>query len=609
MKNILITSSLANDMIQPVSREDNLPHRLHIGYLEAVRLLGEDWKTGPLMSFLKWCEQAPERDLSIVHVRDWHDYADPLQKQELEKFGPHCMAGTKGAEFIWEKEGILGSGANKPCVVNSKKIMAATEPEFTSLLEQLIGEAPHDEVKIGIIGLLTNIKVQQMAIALQGHPYFLTNIAVCPALTASNNYRKHSEALDDLANYYGVAVIDSISEFSDWLSLKTKPPMTAAKFDVPKIHANSEMSREQRDVVEYLYRDCKWASLTDLTGGFSGSKLFLAQSTDRAGFEQVPTVVKIDSRAKIAKERKGYEKVQHILGPHVPRIIDSVESDEGAGIKYSFAMMNRTDMPTTFKSFFRELDGTKAEDMQKLENGLALLYNEILRPMAANSNLNGVQLWAANSFCQKYAEHTIQSMNRTLGTESKADTIRIAGIELFNPARFYAPENIDKKLHEPVAYVRTGLAHGDLNAANILADSVLNLFILDFFHTSYDWHAVQDIVKLENDLKFIHTPISSEDELRQAIGLEKLLASQEKLSDELPELSVQLAANPNFKRVYTAVKMLRRFAYGISQDPEMKHYRIPQLRYSAHNLSFAESNEFQKKLALASTAMHCEYLM
>jgi len=42
---------------------------------------------------------------------------------------------------------------------------------------------------------------------------------------------------------------------------------------------------------------------------------------------------------------------------------------------------------------------------------------------------------------------------------------------------------------------------------------------------------------------------------------------------------------------------------GVPSAAPAREYRIAQLRYSAHTLSFVESDERQKRLALASTCL------
>jgi hypothetical protein len=338
--------------------------------------------------------------------------------------------------------------------------------------------------------------------------------------------------------------------------------------------------------------------------------VFFVNSIDRGGFEQVPTVLKLDSMENIGRERVGFEKLQYILGSHIPKILDSIETENGAGIRYSFAMMNKKSNPKTFKEFFALLNGKSKKDLHILDKNMNLLFEEVFEPLYSNYTLDQKQLWQANTFKSEYIDFVASSVKKILGYLPYKDTITIRSVGTFyNPMLFYTKQNISLKLKEPVSYVRQSLAHGDLNAGNIILDDHSNIWLIDFFHTDYDYHVIQDIVKLENDLKFIHTPINSKKELRQLIKFEKLLMDQKKLSDPLTELPKELTKNKDILRLYEAVKMLREFAFKISADSNMYHYRIPQLRYSAHNLSFEESNLMQKNYAFVSTSMLTKYFL
>lgn len=609
VKSILITVCLSNDNIAPIKKHEATPTPLHIGYYETLRLLGEDWKNGPLITFLKSSYKTPKKDLAIVHTRDWHSFKDPLQREELLKYGPHCIENTWGAKLIWEGHNILHELKNKPIIINSKKIMTPSEKQFILTLKKLIGKTPKSKVKIGIIGVLTNIKVAQMAISLQGF-FDIKNIAICSALTASNSIRKHFQGIEDMSNIYGIKVFNSIAMFSDWLKVKSVNKLGISKFDMPEIKCDKKevLNPDKNKIIASLFKECKSINLKQLSGGYSGSYVFLAQTTEKQGFIQVPTILKIDKRETIGKERIGFEKIQHILGSHVPRILDYLETEQSAGIRYSFAMMNKKDKPKTFKEFYASLDFSKEECVKSLDKFFLILFEEIMTPMYSNCILDQKQLWVSNTFRPEYNPFVKSNIIKILGYIPKGDYLEIKDIgKFYNALQFYTTESINEKLEEPVSYVKQSIAHGDLNAGNIILDENFNMWLIDFFHTDYEYHVIQDIVKIENDLKFIHTPLNSLKELKQAIEFEQSLLSQRRLSDSIPELPESCKTNQNLVKLHFAIKKLRTFAYLISKDKEMRHYRIPQIRYSGHNLSFEESSKLQKMFALASTSMLCEY--
>ncbi len=69
---ILITQCLQTDFVQPLGRYNPLPNHLHIGYEEALRLMGENPAEGPVARTMKWAYSQPADMLKIIHIRDWH---------------------------------------------------------------------------------------------------------------------------------------------------------------------------------------------------------------------------------------------------------------------------------------------------------------------------------------------------------------------------------------------------------------------------------------------------------------------------------------------------------------------------------------------------------
>jgi Ser/Thr protein kinase RdoA (MazF antagonist) len=66
--------------------------------------------------------------------------------------------------------------------------------------------------------------------------------------------------------------------------------------------------------------------------------------------------------------------------------------------------------------------------------------------------------------------------------------------------------------------------HGDLNGSNILIDPNNNVWLIDFFYTERT-HVLKDIAKMENEILFLFTSITNDDELDQGIRILKALLS------------------------------------------------------------------------------------
>src|SRR5262245_26622329 len=98
---VLVTQCMQHDFVAPIGRYDALPNLLHIGFEEALRLMGEVPDEGPVARFMRWTYGRPDAELKLVHIRDWHDAADPVQRRHLEQFGRHCLKDTPGAQFAF----------------------------------------------------------------------------------------------------------------------------------------------------------------------------------------------------------------------------------------------------------------------------------------------------------------------------------------------------------------------------------------------------------------------------------------------------------------------------------------------------------------------------
>jgi hypothetical protein len=155
--------------------------------------------------------------------------------------------------------------------------------------------------------------------------------------------------------------------------------------------------------------------------------------------------------------------------------------------------------------------------------------------------------------------------------------------------------------------------HGDLNLANVLLDPAGNVWLIDYFWTRVG-HALHDVAKLENDLKYILTPLPDDAALRRAAAWERRLLEPDDLLGAVPALPEDLAADPGIAKSHAAIEVLRAFGArllreaGLGPGVPAREYRIAQLRYSAHTLGFDECDARQKRLALHATCRLADVL-
>lgn len=151
-QSILITQCLQNDFTKLIGKFDPIPNLLHIGYEEARRILSEKVEDGPVTTVMDWAYHTAPEDLNIIHIRDWHNPDDLLQKDHLEQFGKHCIQNTEGAEFVFAKS-ILPT--RKHHIVNASGLNDFVDTD----LEELLSTYKNEPVKVGLMGVWTEAKI------------------------------------------------------------------------------------------------------------------------------------------------------------------------------------------------------------------------------------------------------------------------------------------------------------------------------------------------------------------------------------------------------------------------------------------------------------------
>ncbi|MCP4131814.1 MAG: isochorismatase family protein [bacterium] len=590
---ILITQCLQNDFVQLLEKYDPLPNNLHIGYDESKRLLGERPEEGPVANIMDWAYSLPEDDLTIIHIRDWHDEEDSHQEGHLHQFGNHCIKDTRGAEFVFS-ESIHPE--RKHHIVNASGL----NDFYNTGLENILSPYTGAPVRVGLIGVWTEAKVSFLAYELATR-YENFKIALCSTLTASSSRAMHFVALDQLKNIFGVKIFSSIGAFTSFLagSMPTIVHDIHRSLDISRIHldADCEVSEVDKKLLLYLFRECSKIEGTCLDGGFSGNVVLKARSLDLMGHVQVPSVIKIGDRDMIAKERIAFERIQEVLGNNAPAIVDFAEIENRGAIKYRYASMLDGNV-RTLQDLYAERN---IEDLKPIFDTVFIKQLGRLYEAAVSEKLNLLEYY---DFSAKYAGGVRKRVESLQGIKADSEIISyLSGIDIPNVCLFYEKDLLTLKEYSAVShYIAYG--HGDLNGRNIIIDNQENVWLIDFFHT-HQGHVIRDLVKLENDILYIWTPVNSEEELREAVRLSELLINIHDLG--IPLDTEVTFKYPQFEKAYRTIAYLRSYYPGLirsDRDPYQLHVGL--MRYAIHNLSFDESNEFQRKWALYSGTLCSE---
>ena len=584
---ILITQCLQHDFVAPVGRHDALPNLLHIGFEEARRLMGENPDQGPVARVMRWARQQPDAQLKLVHIRDWHDAADPAQQQHLQQFGAHCIKGTRGAAFAFPEADELRKAVT---VIDSPGL---NDFLGTPLASELAAAAV-PRARIGLMGVWTEAKVSFLAYELRTR-FPDAQIAVCSALAASASRNGHFLALQQLRNLLGIRIIDSVGGFVDFLGGKLdEAPLQAEGGFQPRVEFAGTLAPNDidRQLLAYLFRDCSTVNAKALSGGFSGNLVLACDSTDRERRRQAPHVVKIGARDPIGRERAAFEQIEQVLGNSAPRITDFADWGERGAIKYRYAAMGGG-IASTFQRLYS--DGLPQADVNQI---LDTVFGEQLARLYSAPEREAVDLFDYYEFSPKWAPGVRKRVEALLGAPARGATLALPGdVTTPNICAFYETALAKLPRHSGRSWWFAHV-HGDLNGANIILDAQRNVWLIDFFHT-HRGHILKDLAKLENDLLFIWTPLDNAQDLAAATRLTDALFEVRDLAGALPEAAAVELATPALARAWDTIRKLRGFYPALLQsDRDPLQLLVAQLRYAVHTMGFEECNHWQKLWAL-----------
>lgn len=231
-------------LIHPMSKETFRENESH-------RTIARDvLKKGPLGQLLtatvaKRMDGKGDGILHLVNIRDWHTPGE-LYDRERRVYGSHCQAGTWGAEYLEPLLGLLdpvgtrrrigdpyGTGSSfdpegkrrgtvvfhhvhSGSLFDLDSIALGIQSELAGVLSGIITPENRDQVRVAVIGVYTDIKVQIVLQSLRV-AYNPEALVVSDSLTASPTLERHLGALDFASKVLGVEVMHGVGDLARFL--------------------------------------------------------------------------------------------------------------------------------------------------------------------------------------------------------------------------------------------------------------------------------------------------------------------------------------------------------------------------------------------------------
>lgn|GEM_PF-406714 len=612
MRAIWITQCLQNDFVRLLEPFEPLPNSLHVGYSEALRLLGEKPAEGPLGVALDWAYAEPEEKLALVHIRDWHSPEAAAQSEHLKHFGPHCLAGSEGAEFVFKHRPqraavhiVQANGLNDFQETDLHEVL-----ESLGLRTALSQDKTLPKIRVGIAGVWTEAKVYFLAYELLTR-YANIDLCVCSALCASSSRQMHFTFLQQMKDILGVRIFASVSDFTNYLTGSAPGLAIAAnsRLDMTKFQFVSpvNLSEDDRHLLLYLFRDSQAATFKVLDGGFSGNAVLRASSRDHHGHQQVPVVVKLGKRDLIARERMSFEQIQEVLGNNAPSIVDFAESGQRGGIKYRYAAMKEGSVRCVQDLIEAVLLDDSADEQAFLDvqGILDQVFDQQLGKLYEAATLEKMPLFDYWEFSPRWANSVDQAV-QAISAAAAPDSF--GKLDPRSLGTFYRHELPSlSSLFQEAHYC--SFVHGDLNGKNILIDSQANVWIIDFFNC-HRGHVIRDLVKFENDIIFIFMKIAGRAELTLAKRLIDQLLAWADLGRPMQAAAFDPGKYGIFAKTWRLLCHVRsKYARLVQADRSPMQLQVAQLRYAVHTLGFDECTQLQKELALYASLKLVESIL
>ncbi len=585
MHTIIIGQGLTNEYLSTDSKFQT--SRFHVGGQEASRLLGNGTTAydGALTVFLQQAASASIKDekLSVLLFRNT-EYEAKNTASKISSPIEKDFYGHRGDHFIEPLTRETLSGAE---IVDIPHQMFPLE-NFRKIIENVTGIDPvlqssdKDNCRFFLVGSHTEKSILNTALLLKNVLGY-QEVATCTHLIGSVSHSAHFSTIQHNLLSANVNVFTDLNETVEYLKLDPAPftdfKKLSCEIQLETKYFSKPLGAVEQKVIEFLCMHWTKTKLKKMSGGFSGSGLFLANGWKDSSSTE-PMVLKLDNFMQMRKEIQGYSMVKDFLGKHLPAFNDPVTIGDYTGISMELATMEGS--PETMHDFF---DSVQTEDdmkkfLSRFTRVLDLMKTKLYQNTLKTKMVAPYRNLGLNS------ERRQKRLNDNAGiilNYAKQDSVDDVGIDIDMVKNAF---NLIVK-NEDAIESTVCLTHGDFNYQNIICDNADNIWIIDWINC--DLQPVEkDFAKLENDMKYVISKDFDYDELARLRTLEDYLLSHQLPGTikNLPDTLKFVKWDLRFRKIFEGVRRIRETCFSINYKEDWIIYKVALLRYALQTLTF-----------------------
>lgn len=309
-------------------------------------------------------------------------------------------------------------------------------------------------------------------------------------------------------------------------------------------------------------------------------------------------IVKLSDRNEIANESLNYKKIKPFLGGNRLAVYEGeAYSRDVGGIVYRLIDTKLDEQISTFGELY---ESSETDTIIQL---LDVFFKETFSDLYTDArrqtlNLTEIYTEALHLTPEKLFDAIEQFHPKALSDLQ----LRFDGLvgTYWNPILWVLPGNAFRVFRREAR--KKCLCHGDLHSRNILVDSSLRFWLIDFARAA-ESHALRDFAELETDIKFNLLQVF---DLRQLVSFEEVLLISTNFDSSDDKV---LFDDENIQRAYEVVLALRRSARRLlNLTGDMEGYYIALLFHTLNVLRLKHITTLKKEHALLAASLLAQRL-